>query len=179
MDDMVEIRLERDTDHDAIFQLTKLAFGRDIEAKLMELLIKNNIYQKELSLVAINDDEILGHILFTRISIEPKQENFNAVILGPLAVKPDSQRLGIGSKLIIKGIEVCKSQGYNSILVIGHPKYYPRFGFISASKNGLKSPLPVPDEAFMILELVPKSLKDVKGKIIFPTEFFEIKGLFG
>ncbi|MCE5213778.1 MAG: N-acetyltransferase [Methanobacterium sp.] len=174
---MIKIRPEKDTDHKAIFNLTARAFGRDHEARLLELFRKDRIYERELSLVAERDGEILGHILFTRISIEPHQEKFHAVILGPLAVKPGLQKQGIGSKLIAEGIETCQAQGYHSIIVIGHPNYYPKFGFKSATDEGLKSPVPVPDEAFMVLELVPESLTGVKGEIKFPKEFFEIEGL--
>lgn len=133
---------------------------------------------KKSFLAAENEKEMLGHILFTKISIVPDQEGFNAVILGPLAVKPGLQRQVIDSSLVSEGIKVCKSKGYNSIIVIGHPDYHPRFGFKSASAKGLESPVPVLDEAFMVLELVPGSLDGVAGKIIFPQEFFEIEGLF-
>jgi putative acetyltransferase len=175
---MLKIRVETPEDQSEIFKITQQAFGQDLEARLVDLLRESDNYEKKLSLVAEKKGEMVGHILFTPISIEPASEDFKAVILGPLAVKPYLHKQGIGSALIARGINACRSSGYRAIVVIGHPAYYPQFGFTRAGAKGLETPVPTAEEAFMVLELVPDALNGIQGKIIFPQEFYEIEGLF-
>jgi len=96
-----------------------------------------------------------------------------ALSIAPVAVLPEYQGQGIGSKLIDEGLITCKSRGFKVVIVYGHPEYYPRFGFLQARNKGLESSIPVPDEAFMVLELVPGSLDGVEGTVILPPEFDE------
>ncbi len=170
---MIKIRPEKDTDHVAIYEVNRRTFGQEDEPRLVNNLRKSESYVDGLSLVAEKDGEVVGHILFTKISIEPHQEDFIALSLAPIAVKPEYQRQGIGSKLVNEGLKSCRSRGFNTIIVIGHPKYYPRFGFTLAREKGLESSIPVPDEAFMVLELVSGSLDGIEGNVIFPPEFDE------
>lgn len=137
------------------------------------MLRESENYVDGLSLVALKDGKIVGHILFTKITIEPENEDFIALSLAPISVLPEYQRQGIGKKLVSEGLKACRMKGFNIIVVIGHPEYYPKFGFTTARDKGLESSIPVPDEAFMVLELIPESLNDVKGRVVFPAEFDE------
>lgn len=170
---MIKFRPENDKDRAAIFETNKLAFPEDNEARLVDMLRESESYVNGLSIVAENDGEIVGHILFSKLKIESPEGDFVVLSLAPLAVKPDFQRQGIGSGLIKEGIKACKMSGYKAIVVVGHPEYYPRFGFTSAREKGLEAPFPVPDEAFMIYELSPGSLDNIRGVIRYPPEFDE------
>lgn len=128
-----------------------------------------------LSLVALKDGEIVGHILFTKLLIKSNKGDFVALALAPIAVKPDLQRQGIGSGLLAEGLKKCKTMGYKAVIVVGHPGYYPRFGFSPARAKGLELPFPVRDEVFMALELVPGCLDDMKGMVVYPQEFAEVE----
>lgn len=172
---MFKCRPEKDADRKAIFEINRLAFGQETESCLVDMIRESENYVNGLSLVAEKEGEVVGHILFTKISLEPPNGDFVGLALAPMAVRPDLQRQGIGSSLIIEGLKACKSRGYKTIIVIGHPNYYPRFGFSSAREKGLESPFPVPDEAFMVLELVPGCLDGVEGIITFAPEFTEVE----
>jgi putative acetyltransferase len=170
---MIKIRPEKEIDREDIYKVNELAFGRDVESRLVDSLRNSESYVEGLSLVAEHVGEIIGHIMFTRISTDPENEKFVGVSLAPIAVLPDCQKKGIGSKLIREGIKACKSKSFKAIIVIGHPEYYPKFGFTQAREKGLESSIPVPDEAFKVLELVTGSLEGTEGKIIFASEFDE------
>jgi putative acetyltransferase len=90
-----------------------------------------------------------------------------------MAVHPDFQNRGIGSALVRQGLEICRDLGHAVVVVVGHPDYYPRFAFTSARAQGLEAPFPVPDEAFLAIELVPGSLRGVKGSVVYPPAFEE------
>jgi putative acetyltransferase len=170
---MIKIRPEKGSDREGIYKVNELAFRRNVESRLVDKLRESESYVDGLSLVVRKDYEIVGHILFTKVTIEPVNEDFVALSLAPLAVKPEHQRQGIGSYLVTEGLQRCRSKGFNTVIVVGHPEYYPRFGFISARKNGLELSVPVPDEPFMVKELVPGSLYKIKGTVILPPEFDE------
>lgn len=172
---MIEYRSEKDADRAVIFEINRLAFGQENEACLVDMLRESENYVNGLSLVAEKEGEVVGHILFTKISLEPPNGDFVALALAPMAVRPDLQRQGIGSGLIIEGLKACEYRGYKAIIVIGHPNYYPRFGFSSARGKGLEAPFPVPEEAFMVLELVPGSLDGIDGIVKFPPEFAKVE----
>jgi putative acetyltransferase len=146
---MLLIRPERPEDTTAIRQVNEQAFGRSDEANLVDTLRTRG--KAVLSLVAVEGDRIVGHIFFSPVTIESDDRLVLAVGLAPMAVVPERQRHGIGSQLVNAGLEECRNAGYHYVVVLGHPTYYPRFGFVPASRYGLTSEYAVPDEAFMVL----------------------------
>lgn len=167
------IRQENPGDYSGIRETNLMAFDTgENEANLVELIRESEQFVLELSLVAVKDDgEVIGHILFSIIHLVTKQGTVPALGLAPMAVRPDYQNSGIGSDLVSKGLRACKASGYNHIFVLGHPNFYPRFGFSPASQFGIDSPFPVPDEVFMALELKKGSLSGLQGKIEYPPAF--------
>jgi putative acetyltransferase len=168
-----QIRAETPDDHAGIREVNILAFGnRENEAKLVEAIRQSSSFIPPLSLVAVkNDGEIIGHILFSSISIETENGEISTLALSPMAVKPPYQRQGVGSKLVIEGLNVCKELGYKHVVVLGHPEFYPRFGFTPAKLFGIQAPFPVRDEVFMILEIEPGSLNGIAGTVKYPPAF--------
>lgn len=168
---MIIIRSEKTEDFAAIFEVNKLAFGQENEARLVEAIRRSDNFNSELSLVAIKDEKIVGHLLFTDIIIQTKNENVPALALAPLAVHPDFQNQGIGSQLIQQGLKDSQRLGHKIVVVVGHPNYYTRFGFSPARAKGLEAPFLVPDEAFMVLELAPAALEGIRGMVKYPPAF--------
>jgi len=168
------IRPEKIKDYTAIHEVNELAFGGRAEADLIGALRKSDSFIPELSLVVVQKGEVIGHILFSPIVIKSKERVIPALALAPMAVHPKFQNKGIGLKLVSRGLEDCQRLGHKIIIVIGHPEYYPRFGFLPARDKGLEVAFPVPDEAFMVLELVPGVLDITQGEIIYPPEFQEM-----
>jgi putative acetyltransferase len=168
---MMIIRPETIKDYKAIHKVNELAFGGRGEADLIDDLRKTDSFMPELSLVAIQNDEVIGHILFSPVIIQSEKRVTSALALAPMAVHPEFQNKGVGLKLVFRGLEDCRRLGHKIVVVIGHPGYYPRFGFLPARDRGLEVPFPVPDEAFMVLELVPGALKVAQGEIIYPIPF--------
>ena len=123
-----------------------------------------------ISLVAEEEKQIVGHILFTPMTL-PGHLELKIMGLGPLAVVPEQQRKGIGSALIKAGLARCKELGYGAVIVLGHKGYYPRFGFIPAVCYGIQCEFEVPAEAFMVLEIVPGYLKGAEGIIHYHAAF--------
>ncbi|MEW8987435.1 MAG: N-acetyltransferase [Bacillus sp. (in: firmicutes)] len=167
------IRPENNTDVTGIRELNVLAFDNgENEASLVELIRESEQFVPKLSLVAAKEDgEIIGHILFSVIHLVTQHGTFPTIGLAPMAVKPDYQYSGIGSALVSEGIKACKDLGYEHVFVLGHPNFYPRFGFTPASQFGIKAPFPVPDEVFMALELKKGSLTGLQGQIEYPPAF--------
>jgi predicted N-acetyltransferase YhbS len=168
----IKIRQEVNKDYKRVYEITKLAFGQEKESKLIEKVRKGPNFVPELSLVAEKDNEIVGHILFSKMKIVGESE-YETLMLAPLAVIPELQKQGIGGKLIKKGIEKAIELGFDSIIVVGHKDYYPKFGFQKASKWGIKCPFEVPDGAFMAIELTENALENKAGVVQFPEEFME------
>lgn len=175
---MLTIREEEIKDYNEVEKVVEESFktaefsDKD-EHNLVRRLRNSNEFIKELSLIAEEENKILGHVLLTKALINGEDTSFEALALAPLAVLPEYQKSGIGKKLMNKAIERARELGYKSIVVLGHEKYYPKFGFEKASKYGVKAPFEVPDEAYMILELLPGGLNGVSGIVEYSKAFFE------
>ncbi|GBG55415.1 N-acetyltransferase [Sporomusaceae bacterium FL31] len=173
----VTIRQENQTDFDSVYSVVKLAFlnaehtDHD-EHNLVNRLRKSSAFIPKLSLVAIVDGEIVGHILFTRIEIINANERYTSLALAPVSVVPTMQGKGIGGKLIVEGHKIAKKLGYTSAILLGHPAYYPRFGYIPASRFNIRPPFEVPDEAFMVCELAENGLANISGTVQYPNAVF-------
>ena len=167
----VTIRPESAVDYTAISKVICLGFGREAEANLVENLRQTPNYIPELALVAEEDDQIVGHILFTKAALETPTSHELILTLAPLVVHPDYQYQGIGAHLVRHGLEACRGLGYPAVVVIGHAKYYPRFGFRPAIEKGINAPFQVPEDVFMVIELSPGFLDELSGVVSFPPEF--------
>jgi len=164
------IRAETAADHAAIAKVNRLAFGGDGEAKLVAAL-RNGGYVR-LSLVAEAEGEIVGHILFSRLPIITSSGVVEALALAPMAVRPEHQRQGIGTRLIQEGLKHCAVAGHRIVVVLGHPEFYRRFGFSATSAKPLAAPFS--GEPWMALELVPGALAGVVGRVEYPPPFAEL-----
>ncbi len=171
---MLIIRSETIEDYDTIFEVNKLAFGQENEARLVENIRQSANFNPQLSLVAVKNSKAVGHILFSEVIIQSQKGDFWALALAPLAVYPEYQNQGIGTQLVQQGLKQCKTLGYKAVVVIGHPAYYSRFGFSSAKAKGLLSPWSVPDEAFMVLELMPGAMDQISGMVRYSSAFDEV-----
>ncbi len=167
------IRPEAEDDYDKITKINSLAFGQENEGRLVEKLRSSENFIPELSLVAEFDDKIVGHILFTRIKIISEISEHSSLALAPMSVLPDYQNQGIGSQLVRTGLMQGGLMEHKSVIVLGHPEFYPRFGFLPASKWDIKSPFDVPDEVYMALELEKDALKYVHGVVEYAKAFSE------
>lgn len=173
MTEEVIYRQETQDDFQEVFELNNKAFGQDNEAKLVNTLRDNpNVFIPELSIVAAEKNKIIGHILLTKITIKDKNGNLHESLgLAPMAVLPEFQKNGIGGELIRYGLETAKQLSYQSVIVLGHEHYYPKFGFEPAEKWNIKAPFDVPSNVFMAIELVKGSLENISGAVIYPKEF--------
>jgi putative acetyltransferase len=165
----MQIRDERPGDEPAIFAVEEAAFGRPVEARLVDALRAAGA--AIVSLVAEIDGEIVGHILFTEVTLDPPRPVIDIVGLAPVAVKPGLQRGGIGSALIQEGLRRCGKLGYGAAVLLGHPSYYPRFGFLPAHRFGLRCEFPSPPEAFMAIELQPGGLEGEPATVHYHPAF--------
>lgn len=163
------IREEKPEDINAVRQVVSAAFGRNNEAELVDALHRRGAVI--CSLVAVLDDQIIGHILFTPATIKSSARASEVAALGPLAVLPAHQQQGIGTKLTTAGLERCRIAGYGVAIVLGHPDYYPRFGFRPSVEFGIRWEFDVAPEAFMVLELVPGALTGIEGIAHYQPEF--------
>lgn len=167
----ITIRKESEPDFSAIQELNKLAFGQDNESNLIDALRKGQSFIPGLSLVALYENKIVGHILFTKIKIIDLNQIHESLALAPIAVIPQFQKQGIGGLLIKHGLARAADLGFKSVIVLGHEHYYPKFGFFPTSKWGIKSPFNVPENVFMGIELIKDGLKNVRGTVKYPIEF--------
>ncbi len=163
------IRQETPIDVLAVYSVNEQAFGRPDEANLVDRLRANGKIM--LSLVAVVNGRIVGHVLFSPMTLETETGSYPIVGLGPVAVLPEVQRQGVGSRLIEAGLEMCRERGETAVIVLGHSEYYPRFGFVRASQFGIRSSYDVPDEAFMALELEEGVLNGRAGVAHYQPEF--------
>jgi len=169
----LKIRPETAQDLTKITEVNNLAFGQKNEGMLVEKLRQTDRFISELSLVAELEGRIVGHILFYPVTIRSADSEFTSLSLGPMAVIPELQRQGIGSRLVTEGLAAAARLGHRSVIVLGHPEYYPRFGFKPASRWNIKAPFDAPDEAFMALELVKDELAGKSGVVEYAGEFME------
>ena len=160
------IRAETPSDRAAIAEVNRLAFGGEDEVALIERLRAEGLVIA--SLVALEDGDVVGHILFSKLPIETGTGTRRAASLAPMAVRPDRQRRGIGGSLIRAGLEACRAAGVEAVIVLGHPDYYPRFGFSAAPAKRLRAPFSGPP--FMALELTPGALAQ-GGRVHYPRAF--------
>lgn len=166
----IDIRQETRTDIPGIRMVEEQAFQRSTEANLVDLCRQRG--KISLSLVAIRAGGIIGHILFTPVTLEPQRDNLRGLGLGPIAVLPNCQRIGIGSRLMRAGLELCRAQGYDFIVLLGDPLYYSRFGFKPGRSFGISSDYGDGEE-FQVLELLPGVLEGASGKVKYIPEFQE------
>ena len=169
----VKIRQESAADLAEVLEVIRLAFGRSAESQLVEKFRQNPNYVPELSLVAEYEGHVIGHILFFPIEVKLDSEAVQTLVLAPLCVHPSYQRRGVGGELVKAGLAAVKQRGYPSVLVLGHPTYYPRFGFRRASEWGFKMKEANPPEAFMAIEFIEGGLKRSKESFHFPMELFD------
>ena len=163
------IRREEPRDADAVRRVNELAFGERTEANLVRELTAASA--STLSLVAEKDGYVVGHILFSPVTIETPAGQVTAIGLAPMAVLPDQQRKGIGTRLVQEGLAELRRLGHEVVVVVGHPDYYPRFGFKRASQFGLRTEIDCPDEAFMAIELRPGALAGRGGMVRYRPDF--------
>ena len=165
------IRREKPADIEQIYAVIEKAFKRDAEAKLANKL--RQVCADHISLVAEADGVIVGHIMFTPVLVK-NGKTVQGMGLAPMSVLPSLQRKGIGAKLITSGIKRLREKSCPFVIVLGHPDYYPRFGFQPASRFNIRSQWEeVPDEAFMILVLDDQAMHNVSGIASFRAEFNE------
>ncbi|CAN5299182.1 N-acetyltransferase [soil metagenome] len=172
----ITIRPEKYKDFNAIAAVHTLAFGRPGEANLIELLRDSNTFMPEMSLVAVKDGAIVGHILFSKIIIRRvKNTPLEVLALAPMAVLPSLQQQGIGIQLVEEGIKRARLYSYPGVIVLGHEHYYPKFGFQPASRWGIICPYETEDENWLALELKPNGLATASGLVQYPKEFDSVE----
>jgi putative acetyltransferase len=163
----VEIRGRTEADDAAIRQLNDDTFGGHYESRLIEDLRAAGLDAVEL--VAVENDDIVGHILFSVLATTIDRQTVPALALAPMAVRPDRQRRGVGSALVRAGLDLARDRDWRAVTVLGHKGYYPRFGFSAALARPLEAPFS--GDAFMALELAPDALRGEKGRVTYPPAF--------
>ncbi len=168
----VRIRDEEERDWPAVRRVHTAAFETPEEADLVDALrpVASPLVSLVAELVAELDGAIAGHVLFSPVSLEG-HPSLPMMGLGPMAVAPRLQRRGIGSALVREGLARCRALGAAAVVVVGHPGYYPRFGFTPASGLGLACEFEFPDEAWMALELEPGALDGLEGTVKYHPAF--------
>jgi putative acetyltransferase len=168
----VTIRPESIQDRQSIWHVNQAAFEGDAEANLVDALRDGGFV--DVSLVAEVDGTVVGHILFSRVAIVAKIGTVNALSLAPMAVLPSHQRQGIGTKLVESGLATCREQGHKIVVVLGHPEFYPRFGFSVELSQKLESPFGGGNE-WMAMELSENSLRGIEGRIEYSPPFMALE----
>ena len=165
----MQIRKALESDLDDVLYIERVAFGQDEEAELVHSLLHDASAKPVLSLLAFMEGKAVGHVLFTRARLEEAESEVSAALLAPLAILPEAQNQGIGGRLINRGFELLAESGVDIVFVLGHTKYYPRFGFTPAGVLGFEAPYSIPDEhadAWMVHALRPGVIGSVKGRVI-------------
>jgi putative acetyltransferase len=162
---LITLRSELFRDREAIRRVNELAFAGPTEADIVDALRESDAWLPELSLVAEDDTGIVGHALLSLVRLDDGPELLS---LGPMAVLPDRQRGGVGTALVRRGLEHARVTEYPLVVVLGHPEYYPRFGFRPARRYGIETPYEAPDEAWMALPL-PAYDPRIRGTVLYPS----------
>lgn len=170
------IRVEKQTDYNAVFELIekafeKLAVSDHREQFLVQRLRKSTEFIPELSMVAEFNNKIVGHILLSKLKIKNGQDEFDSLALAPVSVHPEYQGKGIGGMLIQEAHKKARDLGHQSIVLLGHEKYYLKFGYQQAGNFGIELPFDVPKENCMAIELTENGLDGVSGIVEYPKEF--------
>ena len=164
----MQVRTEKVTDEPAVCLVNTSAFETPAEANLVDALRKQA--RPIVSLVAELDDSVVGHIMFSPVTLS-SHPDLKLMGLAPVAVMPKYQRKGIGAALVQAGLEKCKQLGFIAVVVLGHPEYYPRFGFVPSSRFGINSEYDVPENVFMVMEIRPGALTGVNGIVKYHKAF--------
>jgi putative acetyltransferase len=161
------IRERQPADDEAIRRLNDAAFGGTYESQLVADLRAEGLFAIEL--VSVDGANVIGHILMSTLDVSVGDRPLRSLALAPMSVQPGRQRQGIGSALVHEALRRAQQQGWQAVIVVGHPGYYPRFGFSAALARPLASPFS--GEAFMALELIPGALKGGAGRVVYPSAF--------
>jgi len=167
----IQIRAALETDTPAILDVVLSAFGNEQGQEIADLIIdllNDRSAQPVISLVATTNNRVVGHVLFTSTRLKQSQQIFSSAILAPLSVHSDYQHQGIGGKLIQGGLNLLQAMGVGLVFVLGHPGYYPKYGFVAAGTRGFEAPYPIPPEhadAWMVQDLKPGIIGSVLGKV--------------
>lgn len=167
-DHPLRIRPEQPEDRAAVRRVNEAAFGQPDEADLVDAI--REAAAPLVSLVAVSDSDVIGHILFSPVTLTPPSD-LSAMGLAPMAVLPKHQHRGVGTALVEAGLSACTALDVDAVFVLGHPTYYPRFGFVPASLHGFRCTYPAPDEAFMVRALYPERLADLSGTVHYHPAF--------
>jgi len=168
---MIEIRPEVATDHARVYEIQAAAFERRNEAELVDRL--RDVAAPQLSLVAHEGDQLLGHVFFSPVTIGEPSASPAAGGLAPVAVDPARQRSGIGVALIKAGLAACPALGWQAVFLVGNPAYYSRFGFVLAAPMGFTYGDPIFDAVFQVKELTSGALEGTRGRVHFHPAFVE------
>jgi len=169
----ITVRPETAEDIRAIDVVHISAFGGEAEAQLVSALRESTSYNRELSQVAELGGRIVGHVLLTRVPLRKDGEEKHVLALGPMSVVPSQSHRGIGSELINASIKLAKEKGYGAIVVLGHPEYYKRFGFVQARELQVSCNLPAPEDALTVMEIVDGNLAG-GGHVEYPEPFISL-----
>jgi putative acetyltransferase len=166
---MYTIRAEKPEDHLAIHAVHTAAFGQPHEGDLVDALRRADALT--IALIAVHDACIVGHIAFSPVTVMSSTSTIEALGLGPLAVLPEYQRQGIGTQLVRTGLAICRTTPYGIVVVLGHPGYYARCGFMTAKRYGITWEHDAPEEAFMVYECKTGALGQIQGVVKYRPEF--------
>jgi len=167
------IRPETPGDYPGVAVVNNAAFDEENESHLIDLIRQTDLYVAGLSLVAVEDVAVIGHVMFSYVTLEAPAGDLRILDLAPLAVHPDHQNQGVGTALTGHGLELIEALGEPLVLVEGIPTYYPRFGFERASLHGLTPPSPkTPDDAFMV-KLLSNYDPKYRGRVRYPPAFYQ------
>ncbi|MGM9987977.1 MAG: GNAT family N-acetyltransferase [Bacillaceae bacterium] len=173
---MIVLRQEKPSDFIEIRNVTidafeNMEFSDHQEHELVEKIRQSSAYIPELSIVAQEDKKIVGHIMYSKIRIVNEVKSIPSLALAPVSVIPSHQKKGIGKRLIEQSLVIAKALGYESVIVLGHEHYYPKFGFKPAAAWNIYAPFDVPENVFMALELKEGALEDVSGVVQYSEAF--------